>query len=240
MMYGYARVSTAAQDHAHQVEALTAAGCQRIFTEKASAAAGRKRPALRQAVAALEAGDCLVVTKLNRLARSARDALNTLAAVQEKGADFKSLGESWADTTTPVGRLAVTIMSALAEFDREMIVERTTEGRRAAKGRGVKLGRPSTLNARQRAYARANRHTASLGELAQLLGVSRSTIVRALKEGEPAEPGAPAWHAPTCAALASGAGAPIRCTCGGIAHGARGLQIDVEEFTAQPGPRHSH
>lgn len=225
-VYGYARVSSVSQDYAAQVAQLTAAGCERIFSEKASAAAGRKRPALHQAVAQLGAGDVLIVVRLNRLARSARDALNTLETVRAKGADFRSLHEAWADTTTPTGRLAVTIMSAFAEFDREAIVERTTEGRRSAKARGVKLGRKNTLTTRQRAFVRDQRalqHPPSISELAGLLGTSKRTIDRAIREGlDP--PAAPiGWHAPGCAMHTSGAGNPVRCTCGG-----RDGQIDLE------------
>jgi DNA invertase Pin-like site-specific DNA recombinase len=237
MNYGYARVSAAGQDYARQVERLQAAGCARIFSEKASAAAGRKRPALRQAVAALGAGDCLIVTDLSRLGRSVREALNTLAAVADRRADFRSLGEAWADTTTPHGALFVTVALGFAEFDRAAIAERTADGRQAAKARGVRMGRRPTLNPTQRAYVRAQRQAqppASIGDLQKLLGVSRSTIVRASREPAPAAgqvAEAVPWHAPTCAIFGSGAGAGVRCTCGGVAHGARGLQVDVEEFT---------
>lgn len=181
MMYGYARVSTKGQDLTAQTAELAAAGCGEIVTEKASAAAGRKRQELRRLMLRLEPGDCLVVTRLNRLARSALDALNLLQAVRERGADFKSLREAWADTTTPAGRLALVIMSGLAEFDREMILERTSEGREQARARGVRLGRPPTLNGRQRAFVRQERSKdppTPLSHLAMLLNVSRATICR--------------------------------------------------------------
>ena len=98
MIYGYARVSAPGQDHAGQVAELESAGAQRIYSEKASAAAGRKRPALRQAVTGLQGGDVLLVVSLNRFARSALDALATIKAVTDKGAEFRSLREPWADT----------------------------------------------------------------------------------------------------------------------------------------------
>lgn len=194
-MYGYARVSTQAQDYAAQVAELEIAGCGQVVVEKVSARAGKVRPELRRVLATLKAGDCLVVTRLNRLARSARDALNTLEAVRARGADFKSLREAWADTTTAHGRLVVTIMSGLAEFDREMILERTAEGREHAKAAGVRMGRKHTLTRRQRAYVVQQRRAsppASLGQLAALLNVSRSTISRASREplsaGDGADP----------------------------------------------------
>jgi DNA invertase Pin-like site-specific DNA recombinase len=111
--------------------------------------------------------------------------LNILEAVKERGAAFKPLREPWADTTTPAGRLAVTILAGFAEFDREQILERTAEGRAHAQARGVKMGRRPTLTARQVAFIRQERASPakqSLGELAALLGVSRSTICRAARE----------------------------------------------------------
>ncbi len=208
MIYGYARVSDPGQDLAGQVAELRAAGCAEVFAEKASGRAGGKRPVLRRVLAALAAGDCLMVTRLNRAARSARDALNLLHEVKARGADFRSIREGWADTTTPIGRLAITVLSGISEFDREMILERTGEGRQAAKARGVRLGRRPTLTARQRAYVRQERQAPakqSLGELAALLNVSRSTICRAAREPD----------------AKRAAGEPP-------------AQIDLEEFTRPP------
>lgn len=187
MIYGYARVSTAAQDHAGQVAQLTAAGCDQVVTEKLSAAAGRQRPQLVRLVKQLQAGDVLMVVKLNRLARSARDALNIIHALLVKGAGFRSMGEPWADTTTPAGRFLVTVFVGLAEFDREMILERTAEGRVNAKARGVRLGRTPTLTRDQAAFvvkARTERPRIPISQLQALLKVSRSTICRAARAGE--------------------------------------------------------
>lgn len=184
MIYGYARVSTAAQDHAGQVAQLQAAGCDQVVTEKLSAAPGRKRPALMRLVHQLQAGDVLVVVKLNRFARSARDALNLAHDLLMKGAGFRSLGEPWADTTTPAGRFMVTVWVGLAEFDREQILERTSDGRASARARGVRMGRPPALTRDQVAYVVRARSMPrevrpTIGELQRLLKVGRSTIARA-------------------------------------------------------------
>ena len=128
------------------------AGCARIFAEKISGAYS-DRPQLAKALSALSAGDCLVVCKLDRLARSTRDLLNTLATISERGASFKSLSDSWADTTTPHGRLMVTVLGGLAEFERHLILSRTAEGRTRAQANGVRFGRKPSLTPYQRAEA---------------------------------------------------------------------------------------
>src|SRR5215469_5263434 len=112
---GYARVSTDGQTLEAQREALRQAGATQVFAEKQSGAK-TDRAALARCLASLEPGDTVVVTKLDRLARSTRDLLNTLAAINDKGASFKSLGDAWADTTTPHGRLMLTVLGGLAEF----------------------------------------------------------------------------------------------------------------------------
>src|SRR5689334_6390665 len=103
------------------------------------------RAALARLVASLEPGDTVVVTKLDRLARSTRDLLNTLDTIAKAGASFRSLGDGWADTTTPHGRLMLTVLGGLAEFERHLIVSRTEEGRNRAKARGIKFGRKPKL-----------------------------------------------------------------------------------------------
>jgi DNA invertase Pin-like site-specific DNA recombinase len=108
---------------------------------------------LGKAVRRLKPGDVLVVTRLDRLARSTRDLLNILATVGERGAGFRSLKDTWADTTTPHGRLMLTVLGGLAEFERELIRARTGDGRARAKAKGVKFGRPSALSADQRQEA---------------------------------------------------------------------------------------
>src|SRR5262250_1191046 len=152
MIYGYARVSTDGQSVAAQVATLNAAGTTKVFREVASGAK-TDRAQLRKAIAALETGDVLMVTRLDRLARSTRDLLNTLAAITGKKAGFRSLGDAWADTTTPHGRLMLTVLGGLAEFERELIIARTGEGRTRAKARGVRFGRPPSLTPHQRREA---------------------------------------------------------------------------------------
>jgi DNA invertase Pin-like site-specific DNA recombinase len=147
-VYGYARVSTDGQSLAAQLDELKAKKCEKIFQEKISGARSDRKQ-LARLVAVLEKGDVLVVTRLDRLARSTRDLLNLLGTIAEKGAGFKSLRDNWADTTTPHGRLMLTVLGGLAEFERELIRTRTGEGRERAKARGghpwskAKVDRPS-------------------------------------------------------------------------------------------------
>ena len=152
MRLGYARVSTNGQDLAGQVADLQAAGCSKIYREKVSGAK-TDRPELAKLLRALEPGDVLIVSRLDRLARSTRDLLNVLDVVAKAGAGFRSLKDTWADTTTPHGRLMLTVLGGLAEFERELIRARTGDGRSRAKARGVKFGRPPKLTAHQRQEA---------------------------------------------------------------------------------------
>jgi len=177
-IFGYARVSTDGQTLDAQVAELKDAGAEIVFKEKISGAAVNRRE-LHRALAKLDEKDVLIVTRLDRLARSTRDLLNTLAAVAEKGAGFKSLRDSWADTTTPHGRLMLTILGGLAEFEREIIRTRTGEGRERAKARGVRFGRKPKLTPHQRAEALARRDLGEpLVEIARSYAVSHSTISR--------------------------------------------------------------
>jgi DNA invertase Pin-like site-specific DNA recombinase len=152
MIYGYARVSTGGQSEAAQVRQLRAAGAGRVFREVASGAK-TDRAQLRRLLDVLDAGDVLTVTRLDRLARSTRDLLNTLAAITAKKAGFKSLGDTWADTTTSHGRLILTVLGGLAEFERDLIRARTGEGRARAVARGQRMGRPPKLTPHQRREA---------------------------------------------------------------------------------------
>jgi len=175
---GYARVSTDGQTLDAQHAALREAGCEKVFAEKVS---GTKtdRQQLAKAIAALTPGDTLVVYKLDRLARSTRDLLNTLAAVGEAGATFKSLCDSWADTTTPHGRLMLTLLGGLAEFERHLILARTSEGRTRAQARGVRFGRKPKLTVHQQQEALARRAAGeALVDIARSYAVSHSTISR--------------------------------------------------------------
>src|SRR5262245_36244679 len=172
MIYGYARVSTDGQSVEAQVAALTAAGAVKVYREVASGAKA-DRAQLRQVLAKLAAGDVLLVTQLDRLARSTRDWLNTLAAITGIGAGFTSLGDAWADATTPHGRLMLTVLGGLAEFERELIRARTSEGRARAKAHGVRLGRRPQLTPYQKHGAlrrRANGEPLTEMALVQLNG----------------------------------------------------------------------
>lgn len=177
-LVGYARVSTSGQSLDAQLDQLRAAGCDPIFREKVSGARG-DRPELAKALNAIGAGDALIVTRLDRLARSTLDLLNILDAASKTGAGFRSLSDAWADTTTPHGRLMLTIVGGLAEFERELIRARTSEGRERAKRDGRRLGRKPKLTAHQRAEALQRLAAGALvTELARSYEVSHSTISR--------------------------------------------------------------
>ena len=167
-----------AQSLQSQTEALHSAGCGKVYSEKLSGAYS-DRPQLAKAIAALSEGDTLVVCKLDRLARSTRDLLNTLATISERGASLKSLSDAWADTTTPHGRLMVTVLGGLAEFERHLILTRTAEGRTRAQANGVRFGRKPSLTAYQRAEALRRRAAGeTLVEIARSFNVSHMTIAR--------------------------------------------------------------
>jgi DNA invertase Pin-like site-specific DNA recombinase len=178
MIVGYARVSTDGQSLDAQQAALRDAGATRLFSEKQSGAK-IDRAQLARAIAALTPGDTLIVTKLDRLARSTRDLLNTLDAIGKAGASFRSLGDAWADTTTPHGRLMLTVLGGLAEFERHLILARTGEGRKRAQARGVRFGRKLKLTPHQRSEALARREAGeALVEIARSYNVSHSLISR--------------------------------------------------------------
>jgi DNA invertase Pin-like site-specific DNA recombinase len=178
MYHGYARVSTDGQSVTAQVAQLTKAGCIKVFRETASGAQ-IDRVQLRLALAQLEPGDVLMVTRLDRLARSTRDLPNTLATIADRKAGFRSLGDQWADTTTAHGRLMLTVLGGLAEFERELIRARTSEGRVRAVMRGVKLGRKPKMTQRQVKEALRRRDAGeAMREIARSYNVSHSTISR--------------------------------------------------------------
>jgi DNA invertase Pin-like site-specific DNA recombinase len=182
MRYGYARVSTGKQDFELQVEALKAAGCERIFAEKVSGKSTDGRREFQRLMKALNPGDTVVVTKLDRLARSSRDLLNILGQLEEGSCGFVSLGEAWCDTTSDVGKLVITIMSGIAEFERKLILSRTEAGITKAREQGKKFGRPSALDVGQKRKI-AERYAA--GETMQALAdeyeVGVASIHRALQ-----------------------------------------------------------
>jgi DNA invertase Pin-like site-specific DNA recombinase len=179
MKYGYARVSTDGQSIDAQVRQLAKVGCKKVFREVASGAK-TDRAQLRRLLQGIEAGDVVMVTRLDRLARSTRDLLNTLAAIADRKAGFRSLGDTWADTTTAHGRLMLTVLGGLAEFERELIRARTSEGRARAVANGVKLGRKPKLTPHQQQEARQRvaAGKATLREIARSYNVHNSTISR--------------------------------------------------------------
>lgn len=178
MNYGYARVSTDGQSVDAQVRQLTRAGCKKVIREVASGAK-TDRAQLRRLLDQLAAGDVLMVTRLDRLARSTRDLLNTIAAITDRKAGLRSLADTWADTTTAHGRLMLTVLGGLAEFERELIRARTSEGRSRAKARGVKMGRPPKLTPHQVKEALRRRDAGeAVREIARSYNVSHSTISR--------------------------------------------------------------
>ncbi len=181
MLIGYARVSTDDQNLSLQKEALHAAGCARTFEEKISGAK-RNRPELIRMLDQVRPGDVVVVSRLDRLARSTRDLLEIAEQLKTAEAGLRSLHEPWADTTSPAGRMVLTVFAGIAEFERELIHERTSVGRTAAKSRGVRFGRPSKLTSEQVALARRLiGEGTSVPEASKILNVHRTTLYRALE-----------------------------------------------------------
>jgi DNA invertase Pin-like site-specific DNA recombinase len=178
MIIGYARVSTDGQSLEAQEALLKASGAERIFAEKISGAV-TDRKALAKAIGALSPGDVLLVTRLDRLARSTRDLLNAIDTISKAGAKFKSLADAWADTTTPHGELMITILAGLATFERHLIRARTDEGRKRAQANGVRFGRPLKLSPFQVKEALARKASGEpLSDIGRSYGVSHSTISR--------------------------------------------------------------
>jgi DNA invertase Pin-like site-specific DNA recombinase len=179
MKYGYARVSTDGQSVIAQVAALRKHGAGKVFREVASGAK-TDRAQLRRLLDQLDAGDVLMVTRLDRLARSTRDLLNTLAAITAKKAGFKSIGDTWADTTTSHGRLMLTVLGGLAEFERDLIRARTREGRARAVACGQRMGRPPKLTPHQKreAIKRRDEGNETLADIGRSYNVSAATISR--------------------------------------------------------------
>ena len=183
MIVGYARVSARDQDFAGQVADLEAAGCVKIYREKISGAK-TDRPELNKHMRRLEEGDTLIVCRLDRLARSTRDLLNLLDQISDRGATFRSLKDAWADTSTMHGRLLVSVLGSLAEFEREMIRERTGEGRKRAMARGVRFGRPQKLTPHQRREILDRIAAGEIqADLARTYNVGEATISRLAARG---------------------------------------------------------
>jgi DNA invertase Pin-like site-specific DNA recombinase len=183
MLIGYARVSTLEQSLDLQTDALNRAGCEKLFTDKAGGARAA-RPGLDQALAHLRKGDTLVVWKLDRLGRSIRHLIETVGQLQERKVGFRSLQES-IDTTTSGGKLVFHVFAALAEFERDIIRERTRAGLEAARARGKRGGRPRKLDAKKKSQALTlhDDKTNTIADICRTLRIGRTTLYRYLAEG---------------------------------------------------------
>lgn len=178
MKIGYARVSTEDQRLTLQLEALKQAGCSKVFREKVSGAY-RDRPELNRMIDQLRNGDVVTVWKLDRLARSTRNLLEIVEAISQAGARFQSISEPWADTTTHAGKMIMTVFAGIAEFERDLIRERTGAGRADAQKRGVRFGRPKKMNEDQRKLAqRLLKEGKPVREVARTFSVHPATLYR--------------------------------------------------------------
>jgi len=184
MRIGYARVSTPDQDAGRQIDALHAAGCERVYSETASGGRGRPRPEWDACRRALRSGDELVVTELSRLGRNAGDVCRLADSLSDEGIGLVVLGLGL-DVSTPTGRLVVAMLAAVAEMERELLVERTRSGLAAAKARGHMPGRPPKVRPRDiRRALELIESGATTGEAARAIGVSRATLYRHLGRTE--------------------------------------------------------
>lgn len=183
MLLGYARVSTEDQNLDMQIDALIKAGAERVFTDKASGATMKKRPGLAECLRSAERGDVILVWALDRMGRSLRSLLDTLADLERRGVGFRALNLSL-DTTTPMGRFGVQMLGAVAELERELIRERTRAGMAAAKARGSKVGRE--LQATPALIEKARLLIVggmSYKEAGSVVGLAESTLYRDLPGG---------------------------------------------------------
>ena len=179
---GYARVSTYGQTLDAQLAELKAAGCAKIYREKASGAQADRRE-LQRLLKTIAPGDMVTVTRIDRLARSTFDLFAIVKRIVDAGGQFRSLAEPWADTGTSTGRLMIAVLGGLADVERDLIRTRTAEGRSRAKARGQHMGRPPALTPQQQAEARRRREDgATIRELAASYNVGKSTISRLSRE----------------------------------------------------------
>lgn len=178
MKIGYARVSTEDQKLELQLASLRKAGCRKIFQEKISGTR-RDRPELNKLLEQLREGDIIIVTRLDRIARSTQHLLELMEAIKDTGAKFQSLSEPWIDTTSHAGKLIMTIFGGIAEFEKDLIRDRTSAGRKSAKKRGVVFGRPRKLSESQKTLVhRLLREGKSVKQIADTFEVHESTIYR--------------------------------------------------------------
>lgn len=177
---GYARVSTTDQNLELQLAALNQAGCGRIYQEKVSGSK-RERPELQRLIDQLRPADIVVVCKLDRLARSTSHLLELVELIKAAQASFCSLSEPWADTSSHAGKMVMTVFAGIAEFERDLIRERTSAGRNEALARGVRFGRPKKMNGEQKMLAlRLLQEGKSIGEIAKTFNVHNATVYRLL------------------------------------------------------------
>ncbi|KQT35595.1 resolvase [Chryseobacterium sp. Leaf405] len=181
MKIGYARVSTKDQNLDLQIKQLENAGCKKIFKEKISGIHS-KRIELDKMIEQLREGDQIIIYKLDRLARSTKDLLNICEKINEAGASFRSLSESWADSISPGGKMILTIFAGIAEFERELIIERTSAGRKLALQNGIEFGRPKKFNSEQKAAVKTLiDNGSSVKQVAETFKVHPATIYRILQ-----------------------------------------------------------
>ena len=178
MKIGYARVSTEEQNLDRQLDSLKEAGCEKIFREKITGTK-KERPELDKLMEQLRSGDLIIISDLTRLSRSVKDLFSLVDQIEKKGANIKSLKESWMDTSTPQGKLMFTIFAGISQFERDLISQRTLEGLAAARARGRKGGRPKKdEKAITLALKMYQEKTYSISEITKATGVSKTTIYR--------------------------------------------------------------
>jgi DNA invertase Pin-like site-specific DNA recombinase len=184
MKIGYARVSTQEQNLDRQIDQLKAAGCERIFKEKITGTK-KDRPELDKLLDQIRTGDTIIISELTRLSRSTKDLFELVEVIHGKGADIKSLKESWLDTTTPQGKLMFTIFAGISQFERDLISQRTKEGLEAARARGRNGGRPAMDNKQvELALKMYKSKEYSIPEITKATGVSKTTLYRYINNKE--------------------------------------------------------
>lgn len=178
MIFGYARVSTEDQSLNRQIDILKQVGCDKIYTEKLSGIR-KDRPELTSLISQLRKDDLIIIADLTRLSRSVKDLFNIVEQIEEKGANIKSLKESWIDTTTAHGKLMFTIFSGISQFERDLISQRTIDGLKAARIRGRKGGRPTkNIDDINLAIKMYNSKNYSISEIRKATGISKTTLYR--------------------------------------------------------------
>ncbi|UII58156.1 recombinase family protein (plasmid) [Cytobacillus spongiae] len=187
MLYGYGRVSSKGQNLQAQIEQLKVYGCEKIYKEKVSGRSLEKREQFTKLIRTVQSGDKIVVTKLDRFARSTKDALNTIDLLNNKGVSLVvlNMGGDILDTSTPIGKLMVTVLAGISEFEADMIKERQIEGIERAKERGVYKGRPKTYTDKHKGLEHAleliknrNENKMTVNQISEITGISRATLYR--------------------------------------------------------------